>query len=138
MLNEVAAHRDAVCMTKPVPPGLKPWKPGQSGNPSGKNRKSLVARVDEVLASRGLNPTEEILKLMPTLPEVVQAKLWLELLAFVQGKPKEYLDDKSPDMRQIPTSQLIEMVKANLPELEAAAAKESTIVVVPQDDRTKP
>lgn len=97
---------------------LKPWQPGVSGNPGGKPKR-LLPRVDEILYKAGLNPTDELMKLMPTLRPREQAEIWLELLAYCQAKPKHHDEAKEvlDELKALSTQELLKLVKENLPEL---------------------
>lgn len=67
---------------------LKPWqfKKGQSGF-KGRVHKFKIADVHHVLAQNNINPTEEILKLIPMLDFSEQIKAWFLLLSYTQPKP---------------------------------------------------
>lgn len=101
----------------PAYPNLKSWQPGSSGNPSGRAKK-LINRVDEVLFKHGKHPIEELLKLIPELKPREQAQVWLDILPYVQAKPKDYDDEKAiiEDLKKLSTSELFAIVKANHPE----------------------
>jgi hypothetical protein len=45
-----------------VPPGLKPWKPGQSGNPSGRSRE--IAAVETLARSHSKEAIEKLVAIM--------------------------------------------------------------------------
>lgn len=71
-----------------------------------------------MLKSDGKHPYTELMKLMPDLKPKEQAQVWIELLAYCQAKPKDYDEEKAiiEDLKKLSTSELLAMVKANLPE----------------------
>lgn len=93
------------------------WKPGQSGNLSGRPKKWLT-RVDQMLADKNLHPIEELLKLLPRLSPKDRAHVWLEVLSYCQAKPKYHDEEKDAvdELRQLSTQELLKLVKENLPE----------------------
>lgn len=102
---------------------LKPWKPGQSGNPAGR-RKHDLSRIAELLSKDGKHPYIELMKLLPQLRPKEQADIWLQLLSYCFAKPKE--EDKEDDserkaLENIPEQELIVMVKERLHEIEGKA-----------------
>ena len=82
-------------MANPNPSPSSRFKPGQSGNPGGR-KKGPVSKVKEILSAKGQHPVEEILRLLPELRPAERAKIWLELLAYCEARPKETEADK-PD-----------------------------------------
>lgn len=77
-----------------------PFKPGDpkpegSGRKPGVRNKAAVIKVDEVLAKNRKHPVEEILLLIPELKPHEAVKAWLELLSYMQSKPKDIVDGKS-------------------------------------------
>lgn len=81
-------------------------KPPGSGRQKGTPNKKTVIKVSDYLGEAGVNPTEEILKIINETAPVLnaegvkiadqyilksaeRAKLWLELLSFCHAKPKE-------------------------------------------------
>ncbi len=84
---------------------LKPWKPGQSGNPSGK-RKRVLPRIDELLKKNNKEPIAELLALLPKLSDRDQVHLWLELLPYVHPKVKPSEDDERGEYDDVPTEEL--------------------------------
>lgn len=77
-------------------------KPAMSGRQKGTPNKSTVAKVSDFLGEQGINPAEEIVKIInekKKLPDgkdspefflssTTRADLWLELLSFCHAKPK--------------------------------------------------
>lgn len=69
-----------------------------AGRKKGSLNKKKVARVSDYLADNNLNPTAEIVKLIPSMSEQEQIATWFELLSYSQAKPKpETEDSKSPE-----------------------------------------
>jgi hypothetical protein len=66
-----------------------PFLPGQpkpigSGRRKGSQNLKKVPKVSEYLASKGINPVEELIELMPGLMPGQQMQVWLELLKYCQ------------------------------------------------------
>lgn len=66
-----------------------------SGRKSGTRNKKTILNVVEVLNNRNINPTEEILKLLPALDPHTQMKAWMSLLSYTQGKPTDIAEEIS-------------------------------------------
>ena len=66
--------------------GMKRY-PG-AGRTKGVQNRKKIAKVAELLAEKCLNPTEEILRLMPELAPKDQVIAWLDLLSYCQPKLK--------------------------------------------------
>jgi hypothetical protein len=90
---------------------LKPYKPGQSGNPGGKPKR-LFPRVDQILKDLGREPIAELMLLLPKLREREQADVWKELLPYVHGKP-QFVDDSPDPLEEMSDEQLLRLVKEN-------------------------
>ncbi len=96
------------------------FKPGQSGNPSGRPKK-LLARVDEMCAAEGKHPYSELMNILPELKPREQAEVWLALLSYCQAKPKEEAKQDEPDdfrkkLSEMALPALLELVKKAIPE----------------------
>lgn len=70
-----------------------PFKKGQSKHPNsgrkpGVANKKKILKANEVLSNKDINPTEEILKLIPDLNARDQVETWKFLLSFLEAKPK--------------------------------------------------
>lgn len=48
-----------------------------------------VLKVKDVLIKRGINPTDELIDMIPTLKPEDQLKAWTLLIEYTQNKPKE-------------------------------------------------
>lgn len=75
-------------MANPNPSPATRFLPGQSGNPAGGPKRKLE-RVQDVLAEAGKHPVRELLALMPELRPREQAEIWVQLLSYIEAKPKE-------------------------------------------------
>jgi hypothetical protein len=102
-------------------PQLKPFcfPAGQSGNPSGRPKR-ILPRIDEILKSKNLEPLHELLQVLPNLKPRDQAQVWLEILSYCHAKPKPTVEVESDPLKDVPTDELVRMVKEKLPELESA------------------
>lgn len=96
-----------------------PFKKGQpkvpgSGRTKGTLNKASILRVQDVLAQKGLNPVEEVLKLMPKLAEAQRVKAWLELLSYCQAKPRDPGDGEGelPAAGVLPPEVIAALLKA--------------------------
>ena len=98
---------------------LKPWKPGQSGNPSGRPKR-ILPRIDEVLKAKSLEPLDELLKLLPDLEPRDKMKVWLEIIAYIHPKAKPVTEEEEDELDKLPTSELLKMIRQALPGLESA------------------
>ncbi len=90
---------------------LKPWKPGQSGNPGGKP-KLLFPRPAEILNKMGKEPIAELMKLLPMLKEQDQAKVWLEILPYIHAKAKPLDEGEEDELAKMSTAELLSLVKS--------------------------
>ncbi len=61
--------------------------PKITGRKSGTFNKMPFHKVVDVLIARGLNPTEELLKVVPVLEPEDQAKIWMFLITYTQARP---------------------------------------------------
>lgn len=87
-------------------------KPALSGRKKGSLNKKTILSVDQILADKDINPTEEILKLIPTLSDGGKIQAWFELLSYTQAKPKPSEDtakDASDD-EVLTMADILEMV----------------------------
>lgn len=113
---------------------LAKFKPGVSGNPAGRPKK-LLLRIDEMCKKDNVHPYTELMKLMPLLDESDQADVWLQLLSYIQPKPKE--EPIEDEVSKLEFPQLIQEVLQSLrdmgcvidvklpPELEASKRKDN-------------
>lgn len=93
------------------------WKSGPK--PPGRPVRFKIENVHHVLSRHGLNPTEEILKLIPLLDFKDQVQAWFWLLAYTQPKPKP-IEEKTIDavnelvekLDEVSTTDLVNLVKS--------------------------
>ncbi len=99
---------------------FKPGVPNGGGRP-----KKLIRRIEEVLHSKGIDPIEEILKLIgdPQMASSTKLKTWIELLPYVYARAKE---DQSPvdkvrdDLAALTHDQLVARLEQDLKTLKSA------------------
>lgn len=95
-------------------------KPANSGRRKGTPNKKTVLRVSDVLAEKGINPTEKILELLPKLKESEQIHVWFELLSYLEPKPapeKKDEDDPGDAGEDLTTEQILDMVRDVTPRI---------------------
>jgi hypothetical protein len=90
-------------------------RPEGSGRQKGTPNKKTVAKVSDYLGEQGINPAEEVLKIINekqlvanreglmeekfVLASAARADLWLELLSFCHAKPKTLeIKQSDPDV----------------------------------------
>jgi hypothetical protein len=101
-------------------PWLKPWKPGQSGNPSGKSAKQ---REMEALAKdKSVRALERILELMESEDERIAFMAAKEVLDRAFGRPAPVKEDEKVDTKGL-TINIIRYSDGNQPpaQLESTA-----------------
>lgn len=88
------------------------------GRKKGSKNKLNYKKVIDVLLEKGLNPTEEILKLIPELEISEQVKTWLFLLTYTQARPPvedvktvNALSDLAEKMQQYSDDDLERLIK---------------------------
>ena len=87
-------------------------KPPTSGRKPGQvNRRNLL-RVSEFFLKKGLEPVEEIYKLMDDLKPDRQVQVWLELLSYCEPRPKADDGGISADQIAIPAFLIPHLIKS--------------------------
>jgi len=95
------------------------------GRPPGSKNKKKIAKVADFLAENNINPAEQILAILAakdsngsyTLKNPKdRADIWLDLLSYCQGKPKEIENDGSDfedidDFDDVSNEQLLTLIK---------------------------
>lgn len=96
------------------PKGL-PKSGGRKKGTGNKRSTFRVARTTVVMESKGLNPIEEILKLIPSLEPKEQVKAWEYIHQFVDVKPKDLPEPEEQEfddaLEELTTEELIAMAK---------------------------
>jgi HPt (histidine-containing phosphotransfer) domain-containing protein len=109
----------------PVNPNLKPFKPGESGNPGGKTKKPLVDKLlQEALAA---NDSEDAKKIAGKLISMAKngSLNAIKLIAErTEGKPKRNADDSQKESGIQLTK---EQINARLIELLASPELKETV-----------
>jgi len=84
------------------------------GRPKGAKNHSKVLRVAEVLSRAGINPAEEIMKLLPLLEVRDQVRTWQELQSYCEAKPREVevTPDLPEDLKEVETAKLLSLVNS--------------------------
>ncbi len=87
--------------------------------------KKLLRRVDEVLHAHGIDPIEEILKLVQddAIHITVKLKTWIELLPYVHARAKEDptpVDKIRETLAALTNEQLIARLEEDLKTLKSA------------------
>lgn len=103
-------------------------RPANAGRKKGSLNKRKIPKVADFLAEKGLNPAEEILKILEQdkkqpkkdrkISKYGEIEIWLDLLSYCQAKPKEMLDasdddELSEELSETPTETLLRIVKNN-------------------------
>lgn len=98
-------------------------RPPNAGRKPGSKNKKRVPRVVDFLAENDINPVAQILSILGAKDASGQytlknpkdrADIWLDLLSYCQGKPKEvdeFFDDEPNETDDIPTETLLSIVK---------------------------
>ncbi|MGZ3805640.1 MAG: hypothetical protein ACXVB4_15595 [Pseudobdellovibrionaceae bacterium] len=74
-------------------------KPASSGRKKGvANKKTLLAR--EILNGLGVEPIQELLALMPSLPKAKRVEVWLSILPYCYGRITPQTPKDEADLRQ--------------------------------------
>lgn len=93
-------------------------RPSNAGRKKGSKNKKKVPRISDFLAQEGINPVDEVLRLLPELEPRDQAKLWMDIVSYCQPKPRAI--DFDPDdfnleeFDAIETSDLLKLVKPQI------------------------
>ena len=89
-----------------------------SGRKKGSGNKKKIRTACEVFAELDISPAEEIFKLIQDgdLSDFAKAQLWMQLLPFVQAKPKDddgsESDDYQDGLREVSTGDLLQFIKS--------------------------
>jgi hypothetical protein len=70
-------------------------KPLNSGRRQGVRNKKTISKTSDILLNEGLNPTQELIKLLPELNARDKIDVWKYLHSFTESKPKIKVSDPS-------------------------------------------
>lgn len=119
-------HDDAEPVAgKPLPTGLRPWKPGQSGNPGGVSK--IKREVKELARQSATAAMERIIELMHAGDERVALMAAIEVKNTAIGKPK--VRDLTREEIEREVDKRISQLSAEALELRRAGAIEVTGLV---------
>ncbi len=103
---------------------FQPGNKAGKGRPPGSKNKKKIAKVADFLASHDINPAEQILAILGAKDSNGQytlknpkdrADIWLDLLSYCQGKPKEmemdFDDEGFEDFDEVSNEQLLTLIK---------------------------
>lgn len=78
-------------------------RPVNSGRKKGSPNKRTIPKVADFLSENGLNPAEEIVKIIsdPDLHPKYKLQGWMELMSYTQAKPKEAEDNSEAQTQDI-------------------------------------
>ena len=93
-----------------VPKKTHLWVKGQGkipgcGRPKGSKSRFNIKSVSNTLGEKGINPTEEILKIIPQLDYPEQLRAWFFLLTYTQARP---MIDETPPARTMELSEKLQ------------------------------
>lgn len=90
---------------------------GAGRQPGSPNKKSLL-KADQVLAMHDLNPTAELLKLIPGMDLEQKIRVWCFLVTYSQAKPTEAKEDDTnktpdgpPELRDVSNENIVKMIR---------------------------
>lgn len=88
------------------------FQKGNPGRPKGSKNKKRVLRVEATLVEKGINPIEEILKLLPELEAEERAEVLLKLVPYYQAPLKVNEEDPDDeDLEDMPEAALLSIAK---------------------------
>ena len=77
---------------------LKPWKPGQSGNPRGRPRKQLIDEaLEDLLASNGSEAAQDVAVALLKRARKGDIRAIQLIAERTQGKPRRAIEISGPD-----------------------------------------
>lgn len=89
---------------------LKPFKPGQSGNPGG--RSPIIKEIRTLAQSNGKEAFQRVLDLMMSDDERVALTAAQEVLNRAYGKPTQHIEAKTTQVSELPDDELAEILGA--------------------------
>lgn len=93
-------------------------RPANAGRKPGSRNKKTIVKASVILAEREINPTDEILKLIPQLNPKDQVATWQYLHSYLESKPKQIeLNDNESEFdeqeaAEIPYDNLIKLARS--------------------------
>ena len=87
---------------------LRPWKPGQSGNPGGRPKRDIAAEIARAIFERD---TEAIERVFATELKKGNSRVFTALADRAYGKPRQSLDFSAEDGESNPVRLEIVFVK---------------------------
>ncbi len=87
---------------------LKPWKPGQSGNPGGRPKRDLAAEIARAIFEQD---SEAITRAFAAELKKGNAKVFAALADRAYGKPRQQIEFAGEDGGPIQTSIVVHFVK---------------------------
>jgi poly-beta-hydroxyalkanoate depolymerase len=88
---------------------LKPWKPGQSGNPGGRPKRDLAAEIARAIFEQD---SEAITRAFAAELKKANAKVFTALADRAYGKPRQQIDWTGEDGGPVQTSIVVHFVRA--------------------------
>jgi len=87
---------------------LKPWKPGQSGNPGGRPKRDLAAEIARMIFERD---TEAIERAFAAALRKGDARVFKALADRAYGKPRQQIEHVDEDGDPLQSSIVVRFVK---------------------------
>lgn len=90
---------------------FQPGNTAARGRPKGSRNKAKLLNIREALAEAGIHPVARLMALLRELDPALQAKVWLELMAYTFAKPAIESDDLQVFRKSLTPDQTIELQK---------------------------
>lgn len=106
---------------------LKPWKPGESGNPGGRPRKRLIDReLEEMLSSEDSSLAKAIAKALVNRARRGDLKAIQLVAERTEGRPRQAMEVSGPDGERLALEFMTdEQLNERIAQLQAQIAGES-------------
>ena len=88
---------------------LRPWRPGQSGNPGGRPKRDLAAEIARAIFEQD---SESITRAFAAELKKGNAKVFAALADRAYGKPRQQIEQMGEDGGPIQTSIVVQFVNA--------------------------
>ena len=89
---------------------LKPWKPGESGNPGGRPKRDIASEIAQAIFEQD---AEEILAVFSKALKKGDSRVFTALADRAYGKAKKSVEHSGEDGRAIQTSISVQFVEPN-------------------------